>query len=92
MSEELNENIISLEDENGQEQDFEHIDTLELDGETYVALVPVDESEEGELIVLKIVGDEDGEEVLSSIDDDAEYNRVVEKFTERLSEDYDIVQ
>ena len=94
MSEDYSANIVSLEDEDGNEQEYEHIDTVEIDGETYVALVPVDENADedadGELIILKITEGDDGEETLYSIEDEAEYKKVVAEFEQRLSEEFEI--
>ena len=39
-------NIIVLNDENGEEVPFEFLDLIELDGEEYVILLPVEEDEE----------------------------------------------
>ena len=46
MAEEYEGMLITLEDEEGIEREFEHVDTLELDGSTYVALVPAFENGE----------------------------------------------
>ena len=60
MDEELNleeENIIVLNDENGNEVRFEFLDLIEYDGEEYVVLLPVvEEGEEdsGEVVILKL--------------------------------------
>lgn len=97
MSEEFGNDFITLVDEDGQETEFEHIDTLEQGGQTYVALVPVyDKSEKilnesGELVILKVVPDEEtGEDMLASIEDDEEYDDVAEAFADRLEDFYEI--
>lgn len=86
------ETIITLTDEEGNENQFEHIATCELDGCTYYALVPLDgiEDEEGEYVILKIDVDDDGEEILVTIDDDDEFERVADYFDDKFaSEDLD---
>ena len=91
--------IVTLIDEDGKELVFEHIDTVEIDGVTYVALVPAfDNPEEyvdsdGALELMKMVpSDEDPEEsILTSIDDEEEFDKVAAAFEERLSEDFDII-
>jgi len=98
MSSEVENNgadLITLVDEEGVEHEFEVIDTLEEeDGSEYVALVPVfDDPEDaledsGELIILKVV-EEDGEEVLEAVEDDAEFDRVGAIFKERLKDTFD---
>lgn len=97
MSEEYGNDYITLVDENGVSVEFEHIDTVEVEDQTYVALVPVydDPNEavqaDGELVILKVVLDEaTGDEVLATIDDDAEYEEVSGIFTERLEYFYDV--
>ena len=84
-------NLYTLVDEEGVEQTFEMLDAMEVDGKQYFALVPVyDDPEQqveddGELVVLtsEIV---DGEEMMASIDDDDEYERIGNMFIDRLSE------
>lgn len=89
--------LITLLDENGKEQEFEHLATLEHNGSTYVALVPsFDDPEEavnsaGELVILKVIT-ENNEEMLASIEDDAEFDEVSGEFEKLLDEDYDIVE
>lgn len=97
MSNEYGNDYISLVDENGVETEFEHIDTVEMDDETYVALVPVyDDPQEaveadGELLILKVVPDDDtGEDILATIEDDEEYERVSKILMKRLEDYYDV--
>ena len=82
--------IFTLTDEDGNEQEFELMDIMEENGTIYYALVPYLEDpeamiqEDTELVVLK-VGEENGEEFLSTIDDDDEYERIGEMFIERIN-------
>ena len=60
-------NIIVLNDEDGNEVKFEFLDLVELDDEEYVVLLPVaeeGEEEDGEVVILKLEDndDEDSEE------------------------------
>lgn len=88
--------LITLQDEDGNEREFEHLASLEWNGSNYVALVPADlEPEElvendGELVILKTVPDENGEDILATIDDDAEYEAVAKEFENLLEDDYEI--
>ena len=82
--------ILTLEDEDGNESAFEVIDTMELDGKTYVALTPYFENPEdmleGDAELVVLVSEEvDGEEFLASIDDDDEYERIGNIFLDRLA-------
>ncbi len=88
MSEENN--YVLLTDENGNEVEFEHIDTVEVDGQMYMAFIPAQLSveEEAEVVILKVV-EEDGEEVLVSVEDDEEADRVFAIVMERVEEMYE---
>lgn len=87
--------LYTLVDEDGVEQQFEMLDTMEVGDERYYALVPYydDPTKEveadTELVVLKSEYDDNNEETLVSIDDDAEYERIGNMFLERLNEIYD---
>lgn len=90
----IGEDLLTLVDEDGVEHQFEVVDSAELDGENYMALVPVfDKPEElledsGELVILKIV-EEDGEEFLEAIEDETEFDKVGDFFMERLSDSFE---
>ena len=95
MSEEYGNDIISLMDEEGNETEYEMIDAVELDGQTYVALLPLYENpediveEDYQVVILKMV-EEDGEEILLTINDEAEFDAVWQAFEDRLSDEYAI--
>lgn len=86
--------LYTLEDEDGNEQEFEVLGELEYNDAIYCALIPFYENEEdllnddGEFVVLKkeMV---DGEEMLCTIEDDAEYETVGNMFLQQLSELFD---
>ena len=88
---EYNPDIYTLIDEDGEEQSFELLDTMELDGERYFALLPYFENPEemveddGDLVVLK-AETVDGEEMMATIDNEEEYEKVGNLFLERLSD------
>lgn len=94
-NENFNPDLYTLEDENGELQTFELWDTLEEDGSVYYALIPVyDDPEESitgdeELVILKLEDPESDDEVLITIDDDDEYERIGGIFLERLEKFYD---
>ncbi len=92
MNEELvTENIITLLDEDDNEMEFEIIDVLELEGKRYAFLLPMDdaakEMEEEEAVIFRLDTDEDGEEVFAYIEDDAEWDMVVNTYNEMLFEE-----
>lgn len=85
-------NIVSVVDEEGVEHTFEELDRIETDDGRYIALLPIyNEAEEildgdGELIILSVVEDEDGETYLEPIEDEALFNEIGDIFEERLAD------
>lgn len=93
MEEELD-NIIVLNDENGEEVQFEFLDLIELDEEEYVVLLPVEEDEdaEGEVVILKVEDTEnEEEESYVSVDDEEILNKVFEIFKEKFKDEFNFV-
>nr|WP_297279044.1 DUF1292 domain-containing protein [uncultured Butyricicoccus sp.] len=90
MSEDFGNDYVVLTDEDGNEVEFEHIDTVEVDGQMYMAFIPAELAvdEEAEVVILKVV-EEDGEEVLVSVEDDAEADRVFAIVMERVEDMYE---
>jgi len=89
MSGEFGNDFITVQDEDGNELELEHLDTAEIDGALYMAFLPADMDEDDEdygLIILKVII-EDNEEILATVDDENELNVVYERFIERLSDD-----
>ena len=86
--------IITLTDEDGNDIDFEMLARCERNGQTYFAVIEVkDEAEREkdeilEYIVLKLT-EEDGEEVLATIDDDDELDDVADYFDDLFSQEID---
>jgi len=82
--------IFTLTDEEGNEQDFALLGSLEVEGTRYMALVPVDEEgneESEEYVILKCEADENGEESLVTIEDDEEFERIADIFDDELFSD-----
>ncbi len=94
MSEEFGPDFISITDEDGNEFELEHLDTMDFNGQTYMAFFPAveegkdEDDEEYGLIIMKVV-DENGEELLSTLDSDEEAETVYQEFMERLFEEDD---
>ena len=57
MSEEYGNDFVTLIDEDGNEVEFEHIDTVEYEGVTYLAFIPAELSVEDVLFMLHAVED-----------------------------------
>ena len=84
-------NVVVLNDEDGNEVKFEFLDLVELDDEEYVVLLPITEEgeeDEGEVVILKV---DDEEESYVSVDDEDVLNRVFDIFKERFKDDFDFV-
>ena len=100
MSEEFGPDFITVTDEDGNEFELEHLDTLEYNGQTYMAFFPavegtedgavedVDLDEEYGLVILKVIV-VDGEEQLSTLDSEEELELVYQQFMESLFADED---
>ena len=87
-------NIIVLNDENGEEVPFEFLDLIELDGEEYVVLLPVEEDEEdaGEVVILKVEDTEnEEEESYVSVDDEDTLNKVFDMFKEKFKDEFNFI-
>ena len=93
-SEEID-NIIILNDENGEEVPFEFLDLIELDGEEYVVLLPVEEDEDesaDEVVILKLEDSEsEDEESYVSVEDEDILNKVFEMFKEKFKDEFNFV-
>ncbi len=89
---EENTGIIELIDENGEAVQFEHLDTLELDSVTYVVLTPYTgkDEDESDVYIMKIVN-EDGEDILVTVEDGKTIKKVFEEFKERTKDDFDFI-
>lgn len=91
MTQEYTPDLYTLEDEEGNEQVFEMLDAMEYEGEKYFALTPYYENPEetlgddGEVVILKSDFDGD-EEIMVSIDDDEEYEKIGNIFMKRIEE------
>ena len=99
MSEEFGPDFITITDEDGNEFELEHLDTLEYNGQTYMAFFPAVQGEDGDelvedidldeeygLIILKVV-EADGEEQLSTLDSEEELELVYQQFMDTLFAD-----
>ena len=90
MSEEYGANFITVTDEEGNEFELEHLDTIEFQGQTYLAFFPAvqdweeaQNEEEMGLVILKAI-QENGEEILSTLDSDEEIDAVYNEFMKEL--------
>ena len=86
------ENVV-LVDEDGVEHTFALLDVIEVEGSEYAILQPLSEEladeEEPEAVILKIETDENGEEILTDIDDDDEWEKVADAWQEAIDAEKD---
>ena len=94
VPEEELDNIIVLNDENGEEVEFEFLDLIEMDGEEYIVLLPLEENEEeaGEVVILKVEDTEsEEEESYVSVEDEETLNKVFELFREKFKDEFNFL-
>ena len=84
----MEENIIMLEDENGNQIEFEAIDVYELNGNTYFALLEVlEEGEEtDEVLIMKVDDTDDENPELIQVSDEDELEEAFKEFLRREEE------
>ncbi len=85
----MEDNIIMLEDDQGNQIECETIDVFEFNNETYFALLEiVDEGEENdEIILMKVqTGETDEDMSLVTVDDEAELEAAFQEFLRRDQE------
>ena len=89
MSNEFGSDFVSISDDDGNDFELEHLDTIEIDNKFYMAFLPTDIDEDSEdygLVILQAI-EEDGEEILATVDDEDLKEELYERFIERLSEE-----
>ena len=88
-------NIIILNDEDGNEVQFEFLDLIDYDEEEYVVLLPVEEDSEdeiGEVVILKVERTEsEDEESYIGVEDEEILNKVFEIFKEKFKDEFNYV-
>lgn len=85
--------LFELIDDEGNKKNFELIDAAELNGEQYYCMVPAVEDDDFlnsdcDIVILKTIED-NGEEILASIDDDDEFEEVSGFFLQRMQEAFE---
>ena len=96
MEENYNEedNIVILNDEDGNEVKFVFLDLMEYEGEEYIILLPTEEGEDNdEVVILKVedVEDDPDMETYVSIDDEDTLNAVFEMFKEKFKDEFNFI-
>lgn len=89
----MNENqdyIITLNDENGNDVNFEFLDLICYEDEEYVVLLPEENNEDSNVVILKILATcDDEEDTFVGIDDTETLHAVYAIFKERFKDVFD---
>lgn len=84
-------NIIILNDEEGNEVQFEFLDIIEYDDEDYVILLPIEDEmsdEPGEVVILKVEGTSENDESYVGVEDEEILNNVFQIFKEKFKDEF----
>ena len=82
------EEIITLFDDDGNQSNYIIVDGVEYNGKVYLALVAEEEADQDECEFLILRADQDGdEELLTTIEDENEFNEVMKLLDAKLEED-----
>lgn len=88
--EEYEAEIITLEDDLGNEKDFEYLDTVEYDSDEYIILLPMDEDEDAaEVMILRVDSLDDEHELYVGIEEEDVLQAVFDIFKDRYKDDFD---
>lgn len=88
--------IISVTDDDGNELLFELLERYETDDDVYVAITEYRDDDEDiveadfEVIILKVVTDDNGDEYLEEIQDEMEYEQVSDILMSKVEEKFDV--
>lgn len=74
----------TLTDEEGNEYEFELMGVCEMDGKVYYAMAPVDAEDNEQYTILRAEEEADGDVMLTTIEDDDEFEKVSEYFDDEL--------
>lgn len=89
---EENTDLIELIDEDGKAVYFEHLMTLEHEGQYYIVLMTpetTNDEDEGDVVILQLSKDDKGEDCYVTIEDDETMQAVYEKFIAIIEEEDD---
>ncbi|MDR0249119.1 MAG: DUF1292 domain-containing protein [Oscillospiraceae bacterium] len=93
MNEDFGGDIITITDDDGSEYELEHLDTIEDDGDVYMAFASAesmesDDSDDVDVVIFRCV-EEDGENVFEAIEDDGLLERIYGIFMQRMEDAQD---
>ena len=87
MNEELS-NIVELTDETGNVVKFEFIDLIEYDGGEYVILLPVEDEDSGNVVILQVIPNDDETESYVAVENEEVLVAVFDLFKEKFKDEF----
>jgi len=90
----MEDNIVELKDEDGNDVKFEFLDLIEYENNNYVLLLPVEEVESedaDEVVILRSEGGDGEEESYVSVDDERVLNNVFQIFKEKFKDEFNFI-
>lgn len=88
IPEEEEASIIVLEDDLGNEVEFEYLDVIEHEGVEYLYLLPANEEDGDEVVILKITSIDDETESFEGIEDEELLNTLFEMFKDKWKDEF----
>ena len=77
--------IITMTDENGEEVEFEYLDSVEYEGKEYLVLIPAEE-DANEIVILEVEPVDEELENYLAVEDEGTLNAVYEIFKDRFND------
>lgn len=87
--------VVVLTDDEGEEVEFEYLDTIDYEGNEYVVLLPVDadEDEAVEVLILKVeYGEDEDDEQYVSVESEELLDKLFDIFRENNGDDFEFVE
>ena len=85
LEEEELDNILTLTDENGEEAEFEYLDTINYEGKEYIILMPLDD-ESNEILILEVQPVDEELENFVTVSDESILDGVYAIFKDRFKD------
>lgn len=80
--------IIVLEDDLGNEVEFEYLDVIEHEGVEYLYLIPANEEDGDDVVILKITSVDDETEMFEGIEDEELLETLFELFKDKWKDEF----
>lgn len=81
--------VVVLTDDEGNDVEFEWLDTVEYNGNQYIVVIPTDDDAE-DVVILRMEKNDEGETFVG-LEDEKEVNEVFDVFKEKNKENYEFI-